>query len=492
MATVWKSLDMNLDRPVAVKVLDRARPADPAALERLRLEARTLAHLAHPNIVGVHDFGLDGDVAYLVMELVDGQSLARLLAAGGPLPVGRAVAIADQTCAALAAAHAAGVIHRDVKPGNLIVDRSGTVKVCDFGIVRLQDRGGLVPLTATNAVIGTSEYMAPEQATGRTVDARCDLYALGCVLYAMLSGRPPFTADNPVAVLHQHLHQPPVPLRSLRADVPPELDQLAGELLAKDPGDRPATAALVQQQLETIQAVLTVPPTRSDTVGRGGTRPAAFPPSTSSRSSPSSPSSPSAARSEADAAAAGLPPTRLESVPGPAAHPGESRVPGKRGRRGIGWAAAVVSAAAVVAVVAVALAGLGAFRGDGQQEPSSSAQTPQATASEKGSAAPTPTLSRPTPAKPTDQLAAAVSQQVEAGQLDPDAGRGLLKDLGEIDRLLAEGENRDAAKKAGELDRKLAKLRRDGKLTASGYDALHNLVPLLGSVPGAGDQGGRD
>ncbi|BCB80856.1 hypothetical protein Pflav_072660 [Phytohabitans flavus] len=248
-ATVWRGVDLVTGTPVAVKVLDREHATRPVALERLRREAEAVARLEHPNIVASHELAIDGEAGFLAMELVDGPNVADLLLNGGWLPVEQAVAVAEQVCAALAAAHQAGVIHRDIKPGNLIVSRSGQVKVCDFGIARLQDRDGSAALTAHSQVIGTCEYMAPEQATGEPVDARTDLYALGCVLYAMLTGRPPFVGETAVAVLHQHLNNAPVPVRTVRPDVPPELDDLVGRLLAKRPADRPATADQVRERL---------------------------------------------------------------------------------------------------------------------------------------------------------------------------------------------------------------------------------------------------
>src|SRR5690606_30567652 len=184
MAEVWRGEDLRLERRVAVKLLGES--TDPDRLARFRREARTVARLSHPNIVTGHDLGVDGGVTYLVMELIEGTSLATRLAKG-PLTVGDAVAIAGQVCDALAAAHAAGIVHRDIKPGNILLTPAGTVKVCDFGIARLL-HASPTQLTTTGTVIGTSEYMAPEQASGAPVDGRTDLYALGCVLYAMLTG----------------------------------------------------------------------------------------------------------------------------------------------------------------------------------------------------------------------------------------------------------------------------------------------------------------
>ncbi|HJY43734.1 MAG TPA: serine/threonine-protein kinase, partial [Propionibacteriaceae bacterium] len=247
MATVWRGVDQRLGRPVAVKLLDRADTADPVMLQRFDREARTVGGLTHPNIVAVYDVGTDNGVPYLVMELIDGTSVAALLASG-PLPVDQAVEVARQTCDALAMTHAQGVVHRDIKPANILLTPTGTVKVCDFGIARLTHQQ-LTNLTAPHTAIGTSAYMAPEQASGAAVDARTDLYALGCVMYAMLTGHPPFTGDNPLTVLWQHQHQPALAVASLRPDTPADLDALIARLLAKNPSERPATATEVRDRL---------------------------------------------------------------------------------------------------------------------------------------------------------------------------------------------------------------------------------------------------
>jgi serine/threonine protein kinase len=221
MAAVWRGRDLRLDRPVAIKELAGPWLSDPSAMARFDREARTAARLAHPNIVTVYDVGIHDNSPYLVMELIEGATVAEMLV-GGPLPVAQAIEIAAQTCDGLAAAHAAGIIHRDVKPANLMITPAGVVKICDFGIARALLATADTNLTGPSFAIGSSKYMAPEQAHGGPIDARADLYALGCTMYAMLAGAPPFSGDAS-EVLQQHLNQPPVPLRELRADVPPRL-----------------------------------------------------------------------------------------------------------------------------------------------------------------------------------------------------------------------------------------------------------------------------
>ncbi|WP_157744524.1 protein kinase domain-containing protein [Micromonospora viridifaciens] len=250
MGEVWRGRDLRLDRPVAVKVLAAAGLMEPMAAERFDREARAAAGLTHPHIVAVHDFGTEENDSYLIMELVEGRTVSALIA-DGPLTVLQALSIAVQTCEGIAAAHAAGVVHRDVKPGNLIVTAAGTVKICDFGIARLPWAEGENTLTEPATKLGTSSYMSPEQALGQPVDQRTDLYGLGCTLYAMLAGGPPFVGE-PLGVLHQHVNAPPQPLRERRPDVPAELEALAAVLLAKDPAGRPADAVEVRDRLAAL------------------------------------------------------------------------------------------------------------------------------------------------------------------------------------------------------------------------------------------------
>ncbi|WP_177000921.1 serine/threonine-protein kinase [Streptomyces sp. cf386] len=239
MGEVWRAYDETLARHVAVKLL-LPQDSDPTATSRFRLEAQTAARIDHPNVVGVRDFGEQDNQLYLVMELVEGDSLARTLARSGALPAERVARIAAQAASGLAAAHRQGIVHRDIKPGNLLLDSDGTLKIGDFGIARFLDDPGAA-LTATGQIVGTSLYLAPERALGQPAGPPSDVYALGCVLYQLLTRRPPFQADTAVAILHQHLDAAPVPPRELGVPgLPPAFESYLLGLLAKDPEQRPS------------------------------------------------------------------------------------------------------------------------------------------------------------------------------------------------------------------------------------------------------------
>ncbi|MFG2553310.1 serine/threonine-protein kinase [Streptomyces sp. NPDC048581] len=239
MGEVWRAYDETLARQVAVKLL-LPQDSDPTATSRFRLEAQTAARIDHPNVVGVRDFGEHDNRLYLVMELVEGENLARTLARSGALPAERVARIAAQAAAGLAAAHRQGIVHRDIKPGNLLLDADGTLKIGDFGIARFLDDPGAA-LTATGQIVGTSLYLAPERALGQPAGPPSDVYALGCVLYQLLTGRPPFHADTAVAILHQHLDAAPVPPRELGVPgLPPAFESYLLGLLAKEPEHRPS------------------------------------------------------------------------------------------------------------------------------------------------------------------------------------------------------------------------------------------------------------
>ncbi len=239
MAAVYRGRDRVLDRTVAIKVLSPALAADPAFVTRFRREAQAAARLSYPSVVAVFDTGSDDDDHFIVMEFVEGRTLAEILRDEGPLSPERALRIGEAAASGLAFAHRGGLVHRDVKPANVMVTPSGGVKVMDFGIARA---GEADRLTVAHTVMGTAAYLSPEQAAGGEVDGRADVYALGVVLFEMLTGRPPFEGDNLVSVAYRQVHEAPVAPSSLRPGLPAAMDPLVLRALAKDPARRYATA----------------------------------------------------------------------------------------------------------------------------------------------------------------------------------------------------------------------------------------------------------
>ena len=263
MATVYIARDRQLDRQVALKMLHPQFAADPTFAERLRREARAAAGLSHPNIVGVYDWGRQGERYFIVMEYVSGHSLAEIIAARGPLGPEASAAIAFEVAAALAFAHRAGIVHRDVKPQNVLLSNDGHVKVTDFGIATMMGGGHSLGLTETGTVVGTAAYLSPEQARGEPTDARSDLYSLGVVLYEMLAGYPPFRGDTPISVAYQHVQDPPVPLGEIADGVPQALESITMRLLAKDPDERYERAEDLRRHLQIVRERLEqLPPER--------------------------------------------------------------------------------------------------------------------------------------------------------------------------------------------------------------------------------------
>src|SRR5580693_6132017 len=236
MAEVYRAHDRLLDRPVAVKVLFPELSVDQTFVERFRREAQAAANLSHPNIVPVFDWGEDEGTYFIVMEFIDGRPLSSILRTAGPLHPDRAAEIAADVALALAFAHRHGVVHRDVKPGNVLITDEGIVKVTDFGIARAVNTEE--SLTQTGAVMGTATYFSPEQAEGMGVDARTDIYSLGVVLFEMLTGRPPFLGDTPVSVASKHVRDIAPAPREILETMPVELEAVTMKAMAKVPDQR--------------------------------------------------------------------------------------------------------------------------------------------------------------------------------------------------------------------------------------------------------------
>lgn len=247
MGEVWEATDHVIGRTVAIKILKDEYMGDPGFLERFRAEARHAALVNHEGIASVFDYGEENGSAFLVMELVPGEALSTILERETSLPPERTLDIVAQTASALQAAHAAGLVHRDIKPGNLLITPDGRVKITDFGIARIADQ---VPLTATGQVMGTVQYLSPEQASGHQASPATDIYSLGIVAYECLAGKRPFTGESQVAIAMAQINEQPPPLPS---DIPQPVQNLVMAMIAKKPEDRPASAAAVSRACNALR-----------------------------------------------------------------------------------------------------------------------------------------------------------------------------------------------------------------------------------------------
>jgi serine/threonine-protein kinase len=274
MAEVYRARDLRLDRTVAIKTLRTDLARDQTFQARFRREAQSAASLNNPSIVAVYDTGEDLDlstgapVPFIVMEYVDGRTVRDLLIEGHRLLPERTLEITSGVLRALEYSHQAGIVHRDIKPGNVMVTRNGDIKVMDFGIARAMS-DAQATMTQTAQVIGTAQYLSPEQARGERVDARSDLYSTGCLMYELLTGRPPFTGDSPVAIAYQHVRENPIPPSRLDPSLPPWADSIVLKAMAKSPNDRYQSAAEMQADIQRAASGMQVaasmqPPTRID------------------------------------------------------------------------------------------------------------------------------------------------------------------------------------------------------------------------------------
>lgn len=250
MGEIWRATDNRFERTVVVKMVKL--PGDDSDDERIRRfvrEAKLTAKLDHPGVPAVYDMGRHEDRPYLVMQLVQGIDVDDLIAECSPLPISWAACIGAQVCSVLSAAHAGGLIHRDIKPDNLMLDHSGSVKVLDFGLAAILGDSEASRITRTGELLGTTPYMAPEQVIGTEVTAKTDIYGLGCTLYDLLTGRTPFTGETNFGIMRMHVDAPPQRLRELRGEVPQALDDLVHSMLEKRPEDRPPSAGAVHDAL---------------------------------------------------------------------------------------------------------------------------------------------------------------------------------------------------------------------------------------------------
>jgi hypothetical protein len=254
MATVFGGTDLLLNRPVAVKLLHRGLAGDPAVLARFWREAQAAAAISHPNVVAAYDFGEHDGTSFIVLELAGGEPLNELVAREGPLPPERAVAIISGVCGALHAAHARGLVHRDIKPGNVMVGPGDAVKVMDFGLAQAAEVA--CGLTDPGTVVGTAYYLSPEQAMGGEADARSDLYAVGVCLYELLTGERPFSGSTPPDIAIQHVSATPRALDELRPGLPPALVATVEQAMAKRPEARPPSAGALRERLERAVGML--------------------------------------------------------------------------------------------------------------------------------------------------------------------------------------------------------------------------------------------
>ena len=458
MATVWRARDEVLGREVAVKVLSPQYAADAGFLARFEREARHVAALNHPRLVTVYDCNIDHGTAFIVMELVAGRTLRQVLDDGGPLPPAEATAIAAAVCEGLEVAHAAGLVHRDIKPANIVLSRGG-VKMLDFGIARADGSTGG---TRTQGVLGTAAYLSPELASGGQAGPQADLYSLGCVLFEMLTGEPPFAADSAVGLAYRHVHDDPGPPSARRPGLPPRLDWIVGRLLAKDPAARPPGAAAARADLLAARPVdaTAVLPLLAD-----GQDPAFFPE---------------------------VPGRRRDSRPG-------SRPGSRRGsRRGSRWRASRVelwlagALAAALAALAATLA-IGAS-GSPAASPPSPAATHQAGRHQAGTTSPsasgTPSATATSSLPPAAAAAAAFVGDLAAGVADGQVSQGAGQNLyNQLQQLLfappGQAGGQQVQQQYSQLVQAYDQGQSQSQITGHAVTALRQDLQALGAAVGA-------
>jgi serine/threonine protein kinase len=411
MAEVYVATDRVLDRSVAFKVLGSWLANDGTFVERFRREALAAARISHPNLVAVFDAGSEDDVHYIVMELVPGETLADVIRKGGRLHPNRATAIAASVADALGVAHAAGIVHRDVKPGNVMLTPDGRTKLMDLGIARSIDGDSI---THASSILGTAGYFSPEQARGDPVDHRSDIYSLGCVLYEMLTGRQPFEAQDPLAVAYKHVHEAPVPPTSLEPSIPPGLEAVTLRAMEKEPAARFPSVADMAASLD--DRTVPMAPVTATTP---------MPPITGT---------------------APLPEARTDTLP--------RRVDRARGRRPLVPLLFVLVALGLVGGLAIAL-----FGGDPPSGRAGPARSPSPSVSSPSSSQPPSTSPTPPPVdgvqEAVDALQGAVAQGVSDGTITDKAAEEIQKGLDEALHEFSGGDTEKALEKLGDLERKV-------------------------------------
>jgi hypothetical protein len=440
MAQVFRGTDRVLGRTVAIKILDQKYRDDVKFVTRFRREAQSAAGISHPNVVSIFDTGSEDGVHYIVMEYVAREK---------KLPAHRAVAIGEPVARALDAAHQKGMVHRDVKPGNIMIDRSGTVKVVDFGIARAAADD---TLTQTGIVLGTAAYLSPEQAQGVAVDPRSDVYSLGCVLYEMLTGRKPFTGDSALAIAYKHVREQPAPPSQVNPDVPPELEAVVLTAMAKDPDQRFPSGAAMR---EALSAAATGEMPAMAAVGDGATEPLPSGGDTAVMTTPETAPSP--------------------PVEGPS-------------RWWLPWL--------VIAVILAALIVLGFLLFDGT-EPRRAGGGPGQTEAPPQTTPPEETETANPVGDAYEALLAVLAEGVAAGEVSTKAAEEIRKDADEALAAFSEGDGEKAAQEVTEAYAKTLEALEKGEITseeraAAIQSALQEFAATMGvtiSEPEAPDEG---
>jgi serine/threonine protein kinase len=473
MARVYRGMDRVLERPVAVKVLTDDLASDPLFVERFRREAQAAAGLNHPSVVSVYDTGSDDGVHYIVMEYVEGRTLGQVLRSEGAFPPERALDVTASVCAALDAAHRKGIVHRDVKPGNVMFTGQGAVKVMDFGIARAASGD---TLTKTATVMGTATYFSPEQARGEVVDARSDLYSLGVVLYEMLAGTPPFRGETSVAVAYQHVREAPPPLDEAVPGIDPGISAVVMAALEKDPGRRYQTAEAMSKDLARVRAGR--PPLLPDAAGAATGAMTASGAETTQVIAPEKtaifPSVPAESGQPAPPLSV-APSTRRVVVP-PAAVP----------RRRRWWPAVVVLGMVLLGLGLVGwLLATGLNRG--AIAPGSSASSPTSpTASTSAPTTPAPTQGPPSVANVLQSLQSAIADGVAAGEVSKKAADQLSHGIEDAVKAYQNGDLEGALGRLADLDKHLGDLVQHGEITSPDRAAIiHMGIVQLGDAMAA-------